>query len=95
MIRFIKVTGDSLSPDYKEGDYVMIITVPFFYHLKRGDTIVFRQMAYGMMIKNIDYIDYNLVHVLGTHTHSVDSRQFGPIPRADIFGKVVWHIRKP
>jgi type IV secretory pathway protease TraF len=24
---------------------------------------------------------------------STDSRQFGPIPRSSLIGKVIWHIR--
>lgn len=94
MIKFIKVTGDSLSPAYKEGDYVMLITVSFFY-LKRGDTIVFKHPEYGTMIKNIDSIDSDKIFVVGTHPHSTDSRQFGPIERSEVVGKVIWHIKKP
>ena len=95
MFKFIKVAGDSLLPEYKEGEYVMLITLPFFFNLKRGDTIVFEHQPYGTMIKKVHQIDYNLVHVIGTHQHSVDSRQFGPIQRKDILGKVIWHIKKP
>jgi phage repressor protein C with HTH and peptisase S24 domain len=92
MFRIIKVTGHSLSPEYQEGDYVLLHTKPFFFQLKSGDTIVFNQAAYGKMIKKIDRIDYNLVYVVGTHATSVDSRQFGPISLEDITGKVIWHI---
>ena len=94
MIRLIKVTGDSLSPSYKEGDYVMLITVPFF-SFKAGDTIVFRHPEYGTMIKNIDFVDSDKIFVVGTHPRSIDSRQFGPIERGDVIGKVIWHIRRP
>jgi len=94
MIKFIKVTGDSLSPAYTEGDYVMLVTYPLF-SFKRGDTIVFRHPDYGTMIKDIDSIDSDKIFVVGTHLHSVDSRQFGPIERCDVLGKVIWHIRKP
>jgi phage repressor protein C with HTH and peptisase S24 domain len=94
MLKFIKVTGSSLYPEYKEGDYVMVITVPFS-PFKRGDTIVFRQSEYGVMIKNIEKVDSDKILVAGNHPNSVDSRQFGPIDRVDVIGKVVWHIKKP
>ncbi len=94
MFKIIKVTGHSLWPEYREGDYVLLRTRPFFFRLKPGDTIVFEQAAYGTMIKKIDRIDYNLVYVVGTHADSVDSRQFGPIPLEDIRGKVIWHFRQ-
>lgn len=94
MLKFIKVKGDSLSPDYQEGDYVMILTYPFFL-FKRGDTIVFRHSDYGRMIKKIDRRDRDSIYVVGTHPNSIDSRRFGPIDRGAVAGKVIWHIKKP
>lgn len=94
MIKFIKVKGDSLLPEYKEGDYVMILTNRFF-SFKVGDTVVFKHSEYGTMIKNIDVLDSDKIHVVGTHPYSIDSRQFGPIRRSDVVGKVIWHIKQP
>jgi signal peptidase I len=96
MFKLIKVKGKSLTPAYKEGDYVVITTLPFFA-IKRGDTIVFRHNSYGTMIKRVDTInqDTGQIYVTGTHEHSVDSHQFGPILKRDLAGKVICHIRKP
>ena len=94
MVKLIKVTGSSLYPEYREGDYVMVITVPFS-PFKRGDTIVFRHLEYGTMIKRITLVDSNEIHVIGIHPDSIDSRRFGPIKRRDVVGKVIWHIHKP
>ncbi len=94
MIRFIKVTGNSLSPEFQGGDYVMVITCPFFA-FKTGDTIVFRHPAYGLLIKKIKTVESDKIQVIGNHPDSVDSRQFGPIGRKDILGKVVWRFKKP
>ena len=93
MLKFIKVTGSSLQPEYQEGDYVMILTVPFF-RFKRGDTIVFRHPIHGLLIKNINQVDSDKIHVVGFHPKSVDSRQFGPINPNTVFGKVIWHIHR-
>jgi nickel-type superoxide dismutase maturation protease len=94
MLRFIKVTGNSLYPDYQEGDYVMIITIPFF-PLKKGDTIVFHHPEFGRMIKIISRIETGKLWVKGTNPNSVDSRQFGYISRESILGKVIWHVKRP
>jgi nickel-type superoxide dismutase maturation protease len=94
MFKFIKVTGSSLYPDYREGDYVMVITLPFF-SFKTGDAVVFRHPTYGTMIKKIDRIDPTGIHVIGNHPDSVDSRRFGPLRREDLVGRVIWHIRNP
>ncbi len=95
MLKIIKVTGQSLSPEYQEGDFVVVLTNPFFFRLKRGNTVIFQHAQYGTMIKKIDRIDYNRVYVVGSHPQSIDSRQFGPIARQEITGKVIWHIQQP
>jgi len=94
MLKFVKVTGNSLEPEYREGDYVMVITFPFF-RLKRGDTVVLRHPQYGMLIKKIEQIDSDKIYVIGLHTDSVDSRRFGPIKHKSVIGKVIWQFSKP
>ncbi|MBN1148439.1 MAG: hypothetical protein JXA78_14360 [Anaerolineales bacterium] len=98
MFGLLKVTGESLSPDYREGDFVLLLKIPFFLRrLRQGDTVVFRQPYYGVMIKRVEWQSQGggLVYVLGAHPDSADSRKFGPVPREDLLGKVVWHIKKP
>jgi nickel-type superoxide dismutase maturation protease len=98
MIQIMKVTGESLSPFYLPGDYVVIIKIRFFLRkLKAGDFIVFHHPVYGILIKKLDRIlsDGNELVVLGANSESTDSRDFGPIPRNWVLGKVVYHIRSP
>lgn len=95
MFRLIKVTGESLSPAYREGDYVVITTIPFFLRrIKPGDIIVFHHEQHGMMIKMVGDIslERRYVFVIGTQEHSIDSNSFGPIDPSKIMGRVVWHI---
>lgn len=98
MFRLIKVTGESLSPLFKDGDYVVITTAPFIIRkIKRGDIIVFRDDEVGTLIKKVKYVDpsLNALFVVGTHPSSVDSKQLGPISVKALIGKVIWHIPKP
>jgi signal peptidase I len=98
MIRLLRVTGNSLAPTYEEGDFVVIATIPFLFGgIRPGDMVVFRHRAYGTMIKQAQRIlpDADEIHVMGTRIDSVDSRNFGPISKRDVLGKVVWHIKKP
>jgi len=94
MCRVIKVTGDSLSPIIEEGDFVLVLKIPFFF-LHRGDIIVFRHNTYGLMIKMVEAVsrDEGTVFVIGTHPFSTDSRSFGPVPKRNIIGKVILRIR--
>lgn len=95
MLQFFKVTGNSLSPDYQEGDFVLLVKIPFFLRsIKPGDVVVFRHAAYGVMIKRVDRIvpEGDLLEVVGANNESTDSRHFGPIHRSDLVGKVLWHF---
>lgn len=96
MLRFLKVRGDSLAPEYSHGDFVLVSKIPFWLAPPiPGDVIAFRQPGYGLFIKRIQNLSPDGgVNVIGDHPESVDSRVFGPVRREDILGKVVWHIRK-
>ena len=95
-MRLLKVRGDSLWPDFREGDYVLAAGVPFpVRKIKAGDVIVFRQSGYGTLIKRVHRVldSGQAFDVRGTQIYSSDSRNFGPVLRGHVSGKVVWHFR--
>jgi signal peptidase I len=97
MIQILKVTGESLSPVFLEGDFVVVSKIPFVLRkIGAGDVVVFRHAVYGTMIKKVERIspDGEEIFVVGTHPESTDSRQFGPFRRRQLIGKVIWHIGK-
>ena len=106
MCRLLKVHGDSLIPDYQEGDFVLVSKIPFLFASPRpGQVVAFHLPPYGTLIKRIEQVlegdqsdDQSggpSYFVTGTHPLSVDSRQFGPVSRRALLGRVVWHIPKP
>ena len=97
MLRIHKVTGDSMSPDFQEGDFVVLTTVPFFLNpLKVGDIIIFEHNHYGTLIKRIASFDPETAeaYVEGTQSDSLDSLRLGTIRRDAIRGKVIAHFSK-
>ena len=97
MLQILKVTGESLSPFFVQGDYVLVVKIPFVLRrIKPGDVVVFRHPAYGVMIKRLERFseDGEELFVLGTHPESNDSRNFGLVPRHWIIGKVTWRIAR-
>lgn len=97
MLKIIKVTGDSMSPDFKEGDFVLLATASFLLkRLKVGDTIVFVHKLYGILIKRIASFDPETgeVYIEGTRPDSLDSRRLGTIRRENIQGKVIAHFSR-
>jgi nickel-type superoxide dismutase maturation protease len=98
MLKLLKVSGESLAPDYQEGDFVVIVKIPFLMRrLHSGDVVVFRHPLYGVLIKKVETLskDRQEVFLTGTHTNSLDSRRFGAVRVSSLLGKVIWHIRKP
>jgi signal peptidase I len=97
MLRLLKVTGESLTPEFKGGDFVLVSKIPFLITPPSpGDVVAFQQPGYGLLIKRIqDITSDGRLNVVGTHPGSVDSRVFGPIQRENLLGKVIWHIPKP
>ncbi len=96
MLRFLKIRGDSLAPDFVQGDFVMVSKIPFLFSSPApGDVIAFHQPGYGLLIKRIQEVHpANGLNVIGNHPESVDSRVFGPVKLENIIGKVIWHIHK-
>lgn len=98
MLRLLKVSGNSLWPRYRDGDYVLVSKIPVLLGmLARGHVIAFETRDYETMIKMVDSFspDGRSICVRGTHPLSVDSRSFGPVPVKDVIGKVIWHFRRP
>lgn len=98
MFRFYRVTGESLEPLYREGDFVLVCKIPsLFGGVQVGDVVVLRHVGYGILIKIVAEIleRDEAFMVAGLHPESTDSRQFGAVGRKEILGKVIWHVRRP
>ena len=98
MLKFLKVTGNSLSPFFLPDDFVLILKKPVFNStFKPGSVIVFSHPDYGLLIKEVVLHDKpsGQIIVRGTHPSSTDSTHFGPISQQDVVGKVIWHIKNP
>ena len=98
MLKIIKVTGESLSPFYLPGDYVLIGNCPrLLSKITEGDTIVFSHSTYGLLIKEVSGVNQQLRHYIikGSHPLSIDSGKLGPISFSEIHGKVILHFKHP
>lgn len=97
IFKLIRVKGRSLEPLLMDGDIILAVGLrPVLNRLKPGDVVVFTHSVYGQMVKQVERIsaEGGQVFVRGTRPASVDSAEFGPVPRASITGKVVGRIKK-
>lgn len=92
MLKIIKVTGNSLSPFFLPGDYVLVWSAPRrFDQLAQGDFIVFDHIEFGRLIKKIVQNDpgQRSIQVEGIHPDSISGQVLGKIFYKDVLGKVI------
>ena len=91
MLRILRIQGESMTPEYRDGDFILIwrVSLP-----KVGDEIVFYNQLYGLLIKRIEKITEQGIYVIGTGGNSLDSRRLGPVDPGKVQGKVIWHIKR-
>jgi hypothetical protein len=97
MLKIIKVTGNSLSPFFLPGDYVITWRAPrHFKRLAPGDIVVFNHDQYGLLIKKViqNNPESKLIEVSGIHPASLSTDSMGKIPYTNILGKVLQRIHK-
>ena len=91
MLKFLRIQGESMTPEYQDGDFVLIMRVR---RPREGQVIVFHNQLYGTLIKRIEKITQQGIYVVGTGENSLDSRRLGPINPEKVMGKVIWHIKR-
>ncbi len=97
MFRIIKVSGESMSPDFNDGDYVLVSRIPLFLgRVKVNSIIVFDTLKYGILIKKVSSIDSQNGHFLftGINQNSLSTDKIGTIQKKDIIGSVIFHFKK-
>jgi nickel-type superoxide dismutase maturation protease len=99
--RRVEVTGSSMSPALVEGDRLLVLWVPSFWPLRRGEVVALpdpRHAPHGapMLVKRVSGFAPDGVIVRGDNeTQSTDSAVFGPVPRRSIAGRVVYRYGPP
>ena len=97
MFRIIKVEGESMSPDYNSGDYVLVSRFPLLLHMVRIDSVlVFKSRKYGILIKKVSEIDkvQKKYFLKGSNQMSLSTEMIGAIDEKSIIGSVLLHFRR-
>ncbi len=89
----VAVSGDSMSPTYVEGDWLLVQWKPA---CQPGDVLVIeREERPGVyLIKRFLREVDGLLWVEGDNQASTDSRQWGAIPQSEVVGKVLFRLRR-
>jgi nickel-type superoxide dismutase maturation protease len=91
MIWLSKVKGQSMSPLFTDGDYLLSISTKLA-KLNLGNVVIINHPAYGYIVKEISRKVEKGFFVQGTHPMSTDSQSIGLITPTMIHGKVILKI---
>ena len=92
MIKIIKVTGNSLSPFFLPGDFVLIWQSPSrFKKYSPGDFVVVKHSDFGTLIKRVKYNDPDdqYLELEGIHPDSLTPQKMGRVSYDNIIGRVI------
>lgn len=76
---------------------MLVSKIPILFRgIQPGDIVLFQHPTHGKLIKRVERLEVGgtAVYVLGTNSDSIDSRDFGAVPRSLVLGKVILHIPK-
>lgn len=89
LVRRIEVAGVSMLPELAPGDRLVVLRWP---HLAVGDIVAFAdpEDSARVLVKRVSRLHALSIEVAGDNEGaSRDSRQFGPVSRRDVLGRVV------
>lgn len=91
-----KVTGPSMQPVYKQGDFVIAFRT-VLSNFDKGDVVVINHKHFGKIIKRIKSIDEaGDFLVAGDNTiMSTDTMTIGPVAIEHILGRVMIKVAAP
>jgi nickel-type superoxide dismutase maturation protease len=92
MFYFRRISGNSMLPVLKNGDYIVAIHY-WKIAFKCNDIVVVQHPTFGEIIKRIAKIDNNGDFWLnGDGSDTLSSLTMGAINKKSILGKMIWHI---
>jgi nickel-type superoxide dismutase maturation protease len=91
--RRVVVEGRSMLPSFEPGDRLLVVRLPRRWPLRRGDVVAVpdpRQPG-RLLVKRVEATSSRLVTVVGDNpAESTDSRIFGPVDRAAVWGRACY-----
>ncbi len=84
-------------PNFEEGDFILINRWAYLFGKPQENDVVVLKHPHNKkyLLKRISRTINGAVFVEGDNkSESEDSRQFGPISKKEIVGKVLMHVRK-
>ncbi|MHB1553458.1 MAG: nickel-type superoxide dismutase maturation protease [Acidimicrobiales bacterium] len=91
--RRVVVEGRSMLPTFEPGDRLLVVRLPRRWPLRRGDVVAVPdpRAPSRLLVKRVAAVSARLVTVTGdSPSESTDSRSFGPVDRAQVWGRACY-----
>ena len=91
--RRVVVEGRSMLPTFEPGDRLLVVRIPRRWPLRCGDVVAVPdpRMPDRLLVKRVEGVSSGLVTVAGDNaSESTDSRSFGPVDRAQVWGRACY-----
>ncbi len=95
VVKPYRIHGPSMLPEFKSGSLVLVEKLSYrFRNPARGEVVVFNSPLGGQQVDRvIKEVETQMYWVEGDNAEeSTDSRQFGPVAKSDIMGRVIWRV---
>lgn len=96
MIRLFRVRGQSMKPDYRDGDLAVALSASWDRLMGRqprgGDDVVARHPNFGLVLKRLESIGEDGVRLRGLSNLSAEPEFLRLKSKADVVGRVVWRF---
>ena len=96
MIKIYRIKGNSMLPEYKNNDYLIVLRLFRENFIKKNRNIVFIHSKLGLLVKKISSVNYTdkSFYVNGNNNLSIQSKMLGKINFSQIEGFPILHIKK-
>lgn len=94
MLRLFRVHGHSMTPDYQDGDLVLVL--PAWWDkvcgraLQSGDDVIARHPGHGVLLKRVDTYSDDGLHLTGLSSLSTAPEYLRLTSAKNVIGRVVW-----
>jgi nickel-type superoxide dismutase maturation protease len=101
LFRRVAVVGSSMDPTVADGDRLLVLRLPRRARIRPGWVVAVADPRNDpptgpLLVKRVHRAAPGLVEVRGDNpVASTDSRQFGPVPRALVAGRVLYRYHPP
>ncbi len=96
--RRVVVEGRSMAPTLEPGDRLLVVRLPRWWPVRPGDVVAFADPREPdrLLVKRVGAADERCVTVTGDNIEeSTDSRSFGPVDRAEVWGRALYRYAPP